>query len=68
MYVCVCVCVYLCVCVFVCECMSVCVCVRACKCCALVQATMVKVHLHNVYWYTGIRFCEPASVCVHIPV
>ena len=38
-----------------------------CKCCA--QARMVEVRLdRNVYWKTGIRVCEPASGCVHIPV
>ena len=29
---------------------------------------MVKVHLHNIYWYTGIRVCEPVSGCDHIHV
>ena len=40
-------------------CASVCVgvyvgmCVCVCKCCT--QSRMVKIHLHNAYWYTGIR-------------
>ena len=63
--VCACVQVHVCASVCVCECMCVCmcVCVFVCKCCT--QARMLKVHIRNVYWYTGIRVCETASGCVH---
>ena len=40
-----------------CECMHVCV----CKC-----SRMVKVHLHNIYWYICIRVCEPSIVAYSV--
>ena len=37
-----------------------CVYVCVCACMQVLCSRMVKVHLHNVYWYTCIRVCEPS--------
>ena len=47
-----------------CVCVRVCVYVCMCKCCA--QERMEKVPLHNVYWHTGIRVCDPYSCVSHV--
>ena len=58
-------CVHVCVCV--CMCVHVCVCVCMCVYVCVKSCVQVKVSLHNVYWYTCIRVCEPSiitySVC-----
>ena len=41
-------------------CVYVCVCVCMCVCMQVLCSRMVKVHLHNVYWYTCIRVCKPS--------
>ena len=41
-------------------CVCVYVCVYVCVCMQVLCSRMVKVHLHNVYWYTCIKVCEPS--------
>ena len=57
----VCVCVHASVCVCVCVCMCMCVCVYS-----MYGCVQVKVHLHNVYWYTVIRVLNQHRVCSYI--
>ena len=50
----------LCVCVYVCMCVYVCVCMQ------VLCSRMVKVYLHNVYWYRCIRVCEPNIIAYSV--
>ena len=47
-------------------CMCICVYMCVCVCMQVLCSRMVKVHLHNVYWYTCIRVCEPSIMAYSV--
>ena len=60
-------CVYVCVCDTMCVyCMCMYMCVCMCVCMQVLCSRMVKVHLHNVYWYTCIRVREPSIMAYSV--